>query len=285
MLICVPLISKFAYLSFRRLTTGRREFVTQVAPHYDAFHLRKHADQKPLRVSFSPFSLLSTFRARSRRFGAAKENEWKDSRRARIFLTHFALISLLKLSRRFGKNWQYGSELKDSFVIFLFGLLAVLSLLLFPQLRSLLLLPRRRCYLCTRVYSTVVAVVLFAAHLHNSFLFAFPLPFVARRRNNVANLRVFIRFQHEIKLCPYLSSKLHFVCFPMRVNFTSILFRQIRRQLLNLWYKLLHSAKYKNTNLGKMEKKKRKFVFMTCIKKRDVYETYFFIKTFLCSMY
>jgi len=45
-----------------------------------------------------------------------------------FFFLYFVLISLLKLLRRFGKYWQYGSKLKDSFVISFFGLLRIVAL-------------------------------------------------------------------------------------------------------------------------------------------------------------
>lgn len=103
---------------FRRLFHRPTRIYHTLRTSQRFLRLQECSDQKPLGGVFSS-SLPSTFRARSRGFGAAKANERKNSRRARIFLVHFVLIPLLKLLRHFGKNWQYGSKLKDSFAIFL----------------------------------------------------------------------------------------------------------------------------------------------------------------------
>lgn len=47
-----------------------------------------------------------------------------------VFFLYFVLVFLLKLLRRFGKYWQYSSKLKDTFVIFFFGLLRIVALVM-----------------------------------------------------------------------------------------------------------------------------------------------------------
>lgn len=86
----------------------------------------KHANQNPLKYSLPPSGIT---RARSGENKKRKEKFLTSAFFLFSFL-HFALISLLKLLRRFGKYWQYGSKLKDSFVIFFCLRFRILLLLL-----------------------------------------------------------------------------------------------------------------------------------------------------------
>jgi len=112
--------------------------------------------------------------------GDLKGNERNNPRRVRVL----PLISLSKLLRRFGKYWQYGSKLKDLFIVYSFLPRSAFR----SCFHSSCTCCRRCCYLYSRVHSCRNC----DTHCY-SFIHIFSIFLSRYCESNIANLRSIIQ--------------------------------------------------------------------------------------------